>query len=420
MSDMNNILSVEDIDFIFSIIDEGQKAFLNECASLLSLADKLAHTKEEFLKKIPFPINVIEMAARGKLKETAHSAILQRLLTKQEILESFIKEIVGLYPTGFMTNDVELPDTNRIDVCINGDKYCIIVENKVNSAVEQPGQIYRYVNVVKEKGYEESNIYVVYLNPNHYAMPSDYSLTEDGKGEKRIPEDIEQTRLIIKSYSRDIYNWIKKVFDETPKDKSNAYLLSALHQYLNYLENFFYLTDEYKDMNDELRKTLLDRLSGTTPEDRIKELNSMREKITILQIEIEKLTRENQREIDTNELVQIAPMLTKEIGLKQNLCTLFNQGLDEKGLGVILNKDGKNFMVVFYDEGNNFYFGVVTCGENQFDPQFKESINENMSSIVLSVKSQAKGRWIAWGEVEKDNEWMPKFKKLVDKCERLI
>lgn len=57
---------------------------------LIKVIKGLSNKKEEELKKLPYHLNVISSAARGKLKETAHSMILSDLLNFPDIQKSFL------------------------------------------------------------------------------------------------------------------------------------------------------------------------------------------------------------------------------------------------------------------------------------------------------------------------------------------
>ena len=220
-------------------------------ANYIKVSDIVKAVKAEELSRIPLHINVISISAVGRLKETAHSAILQHLLLNQTILTSFLKNIVGIDNLNVRARNVRPAEQDRIDVSIYDDSLCLIIENKINNAQEQPGQIFRYVKSAISKGYAPKQIKVLYLNSNHHYPPTDYSLTEEGKGENRIPDGIE---LIVRDYYGDIYRWIKGLPEIIPK--SESYLQSALCQYQDYLEEHFYITYKFNQMKERIRFTI--------------------------------------------------------------------------------------------------------------------------------------------------------------------
>ena len=133
---------------------------------LLSLSKDIGQIRDAELKNLSLQINVISIAARGKLKETAHSLILQNLLKNQTILDSFKNNILGLTNLNINAEKVQAAEKDRIDISINDkeNNIYIIIENKVNDAEEKCGQIYRYVQTALKEGYSNNQIIVLYLN----------------------------------------------------------------------------------------------------------------------------------------------------------------------------------------------------------------------------------------------------------------
>ena len=417
MNLVKDIQIEKDAQDILALLYEGEKLFIQNCSAILDLADRLKLVKESHLKKLesqPYHINVISMAARGKLKETAHSAILQCLLKNQAILDSFVKDVLNLDGYSFNTNDVRIPDKERMDVSIYGKEACIIIENKVNSACEQEGQIYRYVELAKES-YSNDNIFVVYLNPDHYSKPTDYSLTEHGLGQKKIPTEIED-RLIIKTYNQDIHKWIKSLIEELAYEES--YLHSALHQYKDYLEEYFYLKEEkYGKMKTEMRKLILDKISVDLPlEDKIEILSNMKNNIDSLKGEVEQLLNECKIEKEVQYWETKAIELSRIIGYKLESPYRFGHNVSD-ALGVILEKDTLQFMVCFAINRDKPYLGVMTC-HNKFSQKFIDEIKDVFKNLGLvgSVSSKEMEEWIEWARIEQDKDWKNKFRTLVEKC----
>ena len=137
----------------------------------ISLANSVAYSKQEKISKLPFHFNVITSAARGKLRETGHSRILCDLLHHQNIRKDFIKFFfpdVDCDNNDFIIEKEFGDKDSHIDLILYNDKDCIIVENKVNNAVEQYRQIYRYVFdiAISKLGRSIEHIYVLYLNKN--------------------------------------------------------------------------------------------------------------------------------------------------------------------------------------------------------------------------------------------------------------
>jgi hypothetical protein len=77
------------------------------------------------------------------------------------ILKKDEKEIAG--DMSFSEDTKVERETGRIDVFIHDNKKCIIVENKINNAPDQPDQIARYVEYAKGRGLNP--VAVVYILP---------------------------------------------------------------------------------------------------------------------------------------------------------------------------------------------------------------------------------------------------------------
>lgn len=224
-----------------SILDPYYKYLSSKTESqklLLKLAETCLDMKN---KMLPFHINVISAAARGKLKETAHSIILHDLLLHPVILDSFIKNVIGISDNPFTKDNIDTPDKNRIDLCIRNKDFFLIIENKVNNAEEQPGQLYRYCKLAQEEyGFGINKMHILYLNPDHNEPPSLFSRSKNGKGKEDDPETIGVERIKIKNYKHDIYDWLKKCKDDiSSQSKNEPFLQSALNQYIDYLEERF-------------------------------------------------------------------------------------------------------------------------------------------------------------------------------------
>ena len=121
----------------------------------------------------PLRINVIYYAARGKLKEVAHSMILAGLLGEKVILNNFLDTFLSSSSNHEALCDYEIKrEFNHIDVSLENESNFIIIENKVNDAIEQPHQIFQYVEDAKKTG---KNVFVIYLNSVARNFPTEKS-----------------------------------------------------------------------------------------------------------------------------------------------------------------------------------------------------------------------------------------------------
>lgn len=196
-------------------------------------------------------INVIYYAARGKLKEVAHSMILAGLLGEKVILDNFLYTFLPSSNSEDHNNYEIKREFNHIDVCLENEFNFIIIENKVNDAIEQPHQIFQYVEEATKTG---KNVFVIYLNSVTRDFPSEKSLN-GAKGEsvfKLIPEN----HFVVLSYMYDILPWLDKLENDEFIDKPE-YLETSLFQYIDYLKMKFNINDEFSNkMKEEIDELL--------------------------------------------------------------------------------------------------------------------------------------------------------------------
>lgn len=254
------------IDKLLHILTEIDSSNSQDIQNALNYSKEVGLIKATESAKLPFHINVISSAAIGRLKETAHSMILTDLLHKDKIRDLFLAYFFNdkIDPKNF--TEIYRPDTKHIDVSLRGKDFFLIVENKVNNADEQKGQIYRYVEIAnKVYKYNYSQIIVLYLNSDNYEPPSEWSLTKEGKGVDNILADgkLPLENLIVKSYKHDIIGWLKNARDSIDNRDAELYIDSALCQYIDYLENKFEISNRYDNMNNKINKLLFQQLELT-------------------------------------------------------------------------------------------------------------------------------------------------------------
>lgn len=322
-------------------------------ATLLNLSSEVGDIRIDELSRMPLHINVIMISAIGKLKETAHSSILQHLLKHQSILDSFIANVFGIDGVKVKSKNVRPAEQDRIDISVYDTDICIIIENKVNNAPEQPGQIYRYVKLAMETGYKAEQVRVLYLNSNNHCKPSDFSLTENGE---RIPQEVEET-IVIKDYAHDIYDWLKELPSIIPEDQE--YLLSALHQYQDYLEEKFHLTDKYKNMKERIRITitenLLKGLSDENDADYSKRINALDEASENLQQLLDSVNELANSYSVTKDAILIKQEISK---YDLSLIDLAQYGYEQNEFGVKIAINGKPGYIA-YGYGDREYIGFA-------------------------------------------------------------
>ena len=233
---------------------------MNDCKlnDLLEMSDKLCGDDGQTDK------NLFEMA---NFKEYRHSSILGYLLNRKEQgqkvhLKTFLARIFGARMPS-LDGEVEIwcekwvdcPNGKRpIDILVTaGKKFALIIENKCRGASDQDAQICDYWYGVKnERGFDEKDIYVVYLPPlNAFSTPSANSL---GELQKRFAANGDLSgHLMTYSYRDLILPWLTE--DVLPNITYGAGVLAdSLRCYIDLLETMFAVRSESRDVRASTRK----------------------------------------------------------------------------------------------------------------------------------------------------------------------
>lgn len=241
------------------------------------------------LSNRPFHLNVIEAACHGRFKETGHSLVLADMLRHPAIQNSFMEKFLGPISHDYLEVTAE---TDRVDVALKGKDIFVIVENKVNAAEEQNCQVYRYVHeiAIDKYSYDLSQIYVLYLNPTNNNLPSEYSLCDENK-ENNVFEELGEDHYKVLSYKYDVTDWLSSI---SVKVKDEPHIVSALDQYIDFLENKFHTTSFDIAMNNEIKDFLLKELKvdNSALEEQLSALDSQYNKTQELLSSILELIKE--------------------------------------------------------------------------------------------------------------------------------
>lgn len=263
---------------------------LEATRALLGLAENYRSKREEKLGELPFLYNVLEEV---RVNENAHTRLLMRLLKYTPALLSFLTWLKEKYTT-FDPPKVDKPkitaEKHRIDGLIQEEeKYAIIIENKVCGAVEQEGQLGRYIDKCRELGYDQSDIYILYL----FDRPGSYPSLQTW-GEYRAEQF--DGRYLVLSYEQDITPWLKNFLARCEgTDEKTKVLREGVAQYLDYLKLLFKI-DRYTMMKSELTRFIEDELELSalfldSPQETIDLLKDKLKSIDDLRGEVERLLK---------------------------------------------------------------------------------------------------------------------------------
>lgn len=340
------------------------------------------------------PFNILDAAVKTRLRETTHSRILYRLLDYDDrILNSFLEKFFpGLFAQEKEWNlSVE---NNKIDILIEGERNAIIIENKVNDAVEQPNQIDRYVEIYLNKAKE---VYVIYLTRGHAYCPSPYSWSKT----------VGECTLKAVCYRRDIRGWIRELMELHDPERLMHH---ALSQYSDYLEIMF--GEKQEAMNKQIREkisALLATRQGQGSIDSISHLDELLKELEFLTNECNELRYnliwENirhyvERRLEELKLGKLQNMQDKEWDLPD-----FGIPFKLKGL------DYQFYAVISYLRGR--YIGVINIEQKE---RPEDKLSEKFSALLENASlgtHYSTARYPIWFKCADDEQLKTDYIKLV-------
>ncbi len=236
---------------------------------IVHIIDEYLKAKSEHESKRLYNLNIIDELHAN---ENAHTRILLKLLSyenngKKIVLEKFINIINEHINNPEMK--IIFSDKSKIfgqfyfiDGYIKSpDAWAIIIENKINWADDQQNQIDRYIETAIADGIAENKIYVVYLTDNGTKKVSAESFTKEGNVLAYVDAD-EHGRFIELNYQDDILPLLEKTLSQLSYDKETI-LVSAIRQYIDYLEGRFGIRKNEKEYNTAMDESLLKILNLT-------------------------------------------------------------------------------------------------------------------------------------------------------------
>ncbi len=219
-------------------------------------------------------LNIIDILRLEKnISETAHSRALKEFLSVGELygyplLKLFLSTVdlnalKSFTPTSFYCEKF------NIDVLIMGkvekENYAIIIENKINEAVDRETQIERYISTVKNFfNCKEENIYILYLvSGQGRLLPTDNSISPERRS---ILE--ERGQFITITYTEHIISFLDKVLTTW----NNESIRSTAYQYQQYLKEIFGINDKEKGYIKMENDILYTKLKLESSNDKVQKL----------------------------------------------------------------------------------------------------------------------------------------------------
>lgn len=192
-------------------------------------------------KNMPCHFNALECVG---LDENANSRVLQGMFMQHlngnyEVLKSFVtrflsQELSEKIDRPLIVTEQLVRDDKRIDILIYEEgKYAIIMENKFNEAPEQPNQLANYIEGVREMGFTDEQIYIVYLPWANYSGPTETSWNTESEGKRVSYKEPFKNRYAKVSFREELLDWLKSKSLETIR---NSYFQESLKTYIDFLE----------------------------------------------------------------------------------------------------------------------------------------------------------------------------------------
>lgn len=224
---------------------------MNDFEELWSLLQEFEKCWAVEQEKRPFHLNLLDYC---RTYENAHTQILLKILHYKEnaeylLINSFLRKIGVDIRWNRERNDAKIEfNKDFIDGYLCDGTYAIIIENKINNAVDQEHQIESYVDKVKERGFELGKIYVFYLTKDGSKQVSEISCPSS------LRDDLGE-RFVEINYRDHILPWLKE--DILPRCKiKDEIFISALRQYIDFLEGIF----GFRKGDEEMDKDIIDSL----------------------------------------------------------------------------------------------------------------------------------------------------------------
>lgn len=360
-----------------------------EIEDLLCFIDEFADRYQAEHDSLPYHFNIVDEL---RVNENAHTRILMKLLQYEKgkkfpILLSFIKSLSGFINEDFQIKRPYLYTGQEfIDGLIEDPgNYAIIVENKVCGAVDQYYQLERYIDSVEKHGFNNKDIYVVYLTLDGSKTVCDYSLTTKAKKKLGYENDQISGRFLQINYNQHILPWLKVEIAPTYKDEE--YLYSGIYQYIDYIEGLLDIRKEDKPMKERLNE-LIEAKYELNSKDSIENLITVTEKLSSMELLTDSLIDMQDsyiKDICDQSLMPKINKIAKKYGYKLEEFSCNNYSI----VIILAHPDWKKCKLKFYTEGQNNVLGI--CYVDSTKP-----ISEKAKKCLLIDSYKTSTWWPVW------------------------
>ena len=214
---------------------------------------------------------------------------------------------------------------------------------------------------------------------------------------KRMRKGVKEARLTYKvlSYKYDVTDWLRSI-----SVNNEPHIVSALDQYIDFLENKFHTTSLDIDMNNEIKDFLLKELKvdNSTLEEQLSALDSQYNKTQELLSSIDSLKIELRKELSHKMMREWQRQIEKL------LCIKLSQ--DDHSFGVQLNN--KVWLGVWdgYDSANHLpYWGFqYTTYKKDDNPELYKCVETLITGAGINKFQADNKEFIAWYTTQKGVE----------------
>lgn len=348
--------------------------------------------------------NIFTAISDTYYKEKLHSGILTSILNPftprignmvylHTFLEETDKDLISYFQD---ENCVKASyEKDDIDILIENGKYCIILENKIHNASNQPNQLCRYYNYARQKGLKVLKIFYIPLNRNKVPNIEDYCCnnSKDYKFCKSCTykQEIEETKKTINKLTQilniaDLEKIIKKCAAraDTVEYKMQDYTVAKV--FLEHYSNLLFklrnnMADEKIKEKDFLAKIFdYKKIYGFSNKD----MNNLAE-ITKIWANRESILKD---------------ILTDRLLAKDYIQVPYHQHLNDN----ILRKEISGYYIIFYPawgtfalEPKNWDKDKIPAGEFLYraTQQAKEYFRTDKPSYDYSVENEQR-KLVKW------------------------
>lgn len=164
---------------------------------------------------------------------------------KNDLFLKLFLEMCGIDEFSIDTSTATVfKEFKHIDIYISDGKKHIILENKVY-AKDQPTQIARYIETIKDEGAKDEDIYVLYLHPDG-KLPDDQSF---GDYHAKLLGKNPSIKFKVISYGNEILKWIDRCKNEVSNITDLNVFLSQYKDVIEMIYNRYKRIDEMETAN---------------------------------------------------------------------------------------------------------------------------------------------------------------------------